>query len=67
MQPQMTRQQYRAARHVMRPRPYTPPPPARAPVISLGSVRHVGARPGAAALSGGGWRVALIKPLRGAR
>ena len=47
----------------MRPRPYTPPPPAREPVISLGSVWHALRHRGIAALSGGGYRVVLIRRL----
>lgn len=45
----------------MRPHPYTPPPPPRAPVISLGSVWHALRHRGVAAMSGGGYRVALIR------
>lgn len=47
----------------MRPHRYTPPSPSRAPVISLGSVYHALRHRGTAALSGGGYRVALIRRL----
>lgn len=50
----------------MRPAPYAPPPPPRAPVISLGSVYHALRHRGTAALSGGGYRVALLKLQRSA-
>lgn len=50
----------------MRPRPYTPPPPVLGPVqcISLGGVYHALRHRGTAAMSGGGYRVALIRHLR---
>ncbi len=50
----------------MRPRPYIPPPPSRAPVISMSAVYHALRHRGTAALSGGGYRVALLKLQRSA-
>lgn len=49
----------------MRPHRYTPPPPVLGPVqsISLGSVWHALRHRNVAAMSGGGYRVKLIRRL----